>query len=92
MNKRRSPGYLIFIWITSFLSVGLLLLAGNAVRSDIAQFRSCNSNSSSLAIHACGKTSLNVGDLVLFLLFVLCAGLAVSLFTHSWQASKGGKK
>jgi hypothetical protein len=91
MSKQRSTGHLVFIWFSSFVSVGLLLLAGNAVRSDVGQFRSCNSNSSGLVIHACGKTSLNIGDLILFCLFILCAALVVSLFTHSWRLTKGNK-
>jgi small-conductance mechanosensitive channel len=91
-QTKRSFGYVVFVWVMSLLSVGLLLLAGTAVRSDIGQFRSCNSNNSGLVIHACGKSSLNVGDLILFVLFILCAGLVVSLITHSWHATKGEKK
>ena len=87
----RSPAFLISSWVCTALSIGLLIFAGRAVLSDLGSFRSCGGNSV-LAVHACGKQSPNVGDLILFALFILSACLVVSLFTGSWRATKGSRR
>jgi hypothetical protein len=98
MNKRNGEGksatqhsvkYLVFIWACSLLSLLLLYFAGNAVTDSMAAFQSCNSNSTGLSVHNCGKQGLNVGDIILFGLFALSAALSVSLFTASWRATRG---
>lgn len=86
---KHSAKYLAFLWICTLLSVGLLLLAGNAVTDTMASFQSCGSNSSGLEIHNCGKQALNLGDIMIFGLFALAAALTVSLFTASWRATRG---
>jgi hypothetical protein len=86
--KPRSTRFIAFVRVCSFLSLGLLYLAGSAVASDFASFRACSSNSSGLSIHSCGKQSLNVGDVALVLLFILSATMAVTLFTAAWRHSR----
>ena len=88
--RRRSPAFIATSWIASFLSLGLLYLAGLAVSSDFAQFRSCSSNNG-LALHSCGKNNVNLGDLILIALFILAALLVVTLFTASWRMTRGSK-
>jgi uncharacterized membrane protein len=87
----RPLGYVVGSWVLSFFSLGLLYVAAVAVRSDIGQFRSCNANNAGLVIHACGKGSINTGDVILIGLFILSACLVVSLFTHSWRLVKRTK-
>ncbi len=89
-SKRRSPGFIAGTWIAAVLSLGLLYAAGLAVSSDFAQFRSCSSNNG-LALHSCGKNSLNLGDLILIALFILAALLTVTLFTAAWRMSRRAK-
>jgi hypothetical protein len=84
----RSWKAIVGLWLASLLSVGLLLGSAIAVKSDLSQFRSCNSNTSGLMVHSCGKQSLNPGDLILLALFVLAALLTVSLFTGALRASR----
>ncbi len=90
--KRPSPVLLVLSWVGSLLSIGLLFVFGNAVISDFASFRSCNSNSAGISVAACGKQSLNVGDLMLLLLFALAAALVVTLFTAAWRLSRRSLK
>jgi hypothetical protein len=87
--KRHSAKFIALLWIASFLSLGLLYFSAGAVESDFAGFRSCSSNSS-LAIHSCGKDSLNLGDVGLVLLFILAAAMVVSLFTAAWRVTRNG--
>lgn len=89
--RRRSPGFIAASWIASCLSLGILYAAGLAVSSDFAQFRSCNTNDG-LSLHSCGKQSINVGDLVLIILFILAAVLVVTLFTASWRMVSGNRR
>ncbi len=86
--RKYSTRFIIIAWVCSFLSLILLYLAGNAVTDSIAAFQSCNSNSTGLSIHNCGKQALNLGDIILFGLFTLSAALTVSLFTASWRATR----
>lgn len=90
-TKRRSPAFIVSVWVASFLSLGLLYATGLAVSSDFAQFRSCSTNDG-LALHSCGKQAINVGDLMLVTLFVLAAVLVVTLFTASWRTVRGSTK
>ena len=87
--KQHSTRFLIFLWVSSILSLLLLYVAGNAVTDSMAAFQSCSSNSTGLEIHNCGKQALNVGDIIIFGLFALAAALTVSLFTASWRATRG---
>lgn len=82
-QPRRSPGFIAGSWIASMLSLGLVYAAAIAVRSDFAAFKSCSANDSGLMVSDCGKHSLNTGDFVLILLFILSAALTLSLFTAS---------
>ncbi len=88
--KQRSNSYVIFSWLATLLSIGLLYAAGNAVVSDFASFQSCTTNQG-LAIQSCGKSSINFGDIVLVGLLVLSSALVVSLVTGSIRATKGRK-
>lgn len=84
--------YLTFLWVSTILSVGLLFLVGNALTDSVAAFQSCDTNNTGLSVSSCGKQGLNVGDVVLFVLFVAAAGLAVSLATLSWRKTRGHEK
>lgn len=84
-KPRRSPIIITFVWLSGLVSLGLLYAAANAVVSDFGSFRSCSSNTSGLSVSNCGKTSLNPGDMILMVLFVLAAVLAISLMTAAWQ-------
>ena len=88
--KRKSPGFKLFMAGASILSVGLLLLAGRAVMAMLGSFRSCESNVG-LTVRSCGKASLNLGDVVIVALFILCAFLAVSVCTASWRLTRSRK-
>lgn len=81
--------HLAFLWACTVLSVGLLYLAGNALTDSIAAFQSCDTNNTGLSISSCGKQGLNVGDVILFALFMASAALTVSLFTMSWRKTRG---
>jgi hypothetical protein len=85
--KHHSTKFIAFVWLSSFLSLGLLYLSARVLAADFASFRSCSSNSS-LAIHNCGKGSLNFGDIGLVLLFILSATMVVSLFTAAWRLTR----
>lgn len=85
---KRSLKFVIFSWAVSFASLGLLYAAGSAVYAIFASFRSCDANNTNgLSITACGKLSLNLGDVVIIGLFVAASALTVTLFTAAWQAS-----
>ena len=86
--KRRSPLLIVTTWLCSFVSVGLLFLAGLAVKSDLASFKSCKANDNGLVVVACGKQSLNWGDAFLIGMFVLAAVLVVTLFTAAWRMTR----
>ena len=89
--ERHSTGFIVTTWVAAALSVGLLYAATRALLTDFASFRSCSANSSGLTIVNCGKSSLNFGDLVFMLMFVLAAALTVSLFTAAWRFTVRGK-
>ena len=86
--RQYSTKFIIISWICTILSLLLLYAAGNAVTDSVAAFQSCNSNSTGLSIHNCGKQALNIGDIIIFGLFTLSAALTVSLFTASWRATR----
>ena len=86
-TKQRAPMLIVVTWVSSFLSLGLLFLTGSVLMSDFGSFRSCSHNNG-LTVSSCGKQSLNLGDLMLCILFVLSAALVVSLFTAAWRMSK----
>jgi hypothetical protein len=86
--KERSTSFVIITWIASILAVGLLLLIGNAVKADIAGFRSCSVNNSGLTVTSCGRQGINAGDAILFGLFVMAASLVVTLFTAAWRMTR----
>lgn len=98
MNRRRSTDgkfatkhsfrHLAFLWICSLLSIGLLFFTGNALTDSIAAFQSCDVNNTGLSVSSCGKTGLNVGDVIFLGLFIASAVLAVSLFTASWRKTR----
>ena len=86
--KRRSPLFVTTTWVSSFLSVGLLLFIGNVVKADLGSMRPCSTNSSGLSVSSCGKQSINLGDLILIGLFFLAACLVVALFTAAWRMTR----
>ena len=85
---QRSNGWVVGTWVAGFFSLGLLYLVGSAVEADAASFRSCSANNSGLVVSSCGKQSVNPGDLVLLLLFILTACLVVAIFTAAWRMTK----
>lgn len=94
MSKRNSKGQyagdlskrkLGLSWLGSLFSLGLLYVTGGAVLSTIGSFRSCNANSSGLFVRNCGKQSLNVGDFIIFAVFIASAALTVSAITAAWR-------
>ncbi|MDB5169201.1 MAG: hypothetical protein JWO41_557 [Candidatus Saccharibacteria bacterium] len=86
----RSPWFILGTWVLGFGSIGLLYLSGRVLSNDIAGFRSC-SDSNGIVVLNCGKSSLNVGDLVLFVLFIACIALTMSLFTAGWRMLQRAK-
>ncbi len=84
---KKSLKFVIFSWLASLVSLGILYAAGAAVYSIFSSFRSCDANSAGLSIVSCGKQSLNFGDLVIVGLFIASAALVITLFTAAWQAS-----
>jgi hypothetical protein len=86
--RPRSTGFIIFTWLCGFLSVGLLYLAARAVVSNFASLRSCDVNSSGLAVSSCGKAALNVTDIMMIGLFMLIAVLVVTLFTAAIRMTR----
>ncbi len=83
--RRQSPFMVVVIWLGSVVSLGLLVFMALAVKADFASFKSCNVNSSGLAISSCGKQSLNPGDMLLIALLVLSAVMVVTLLTAAWR-------
>lgn len=83
----RSPLVILFFWLVSFASIGILYLITRVLMANFAAFRSCNSNNG-LAIVSCGKHSINMGDVLIIVLFLLSAALVVSLFTHAWRITR----
>jgi small-conductance mechanosensitive channel len=88
-RKRHSLSYILFTWVAAVLSLFLLVPTGAAIGAETVSFRSCNVNNNDLVIDACGKQSLNMGDLVILLLFVGSLCVVVCLFTHAWRISRG---
>ena len=86
--KRRSPLTITGSWLASFASIGCVYLTSRMLMADLAAFRSCNSNNNGLQIVSCGKRSLNMGDLLLFVLVALSVALVVALFWHSWRITR----
>jgi hypothetical protein len=93
LQIKRSKLTITITWIAGLLSVGLLLLSGNILVSDVGSFRSCN-NDSTLHLSNCGKQSVDSSDVLIFILFVIAAVLVVVLFSEAWRMTKGnhGKK
>lgn len=89
--RRHSLAFIAGTWIGSFVSLGILYLTGAAVTAELSGFRSCSSNNSGLQVVNCGKQSLNFGDVVLIVLFILSAALAVTMFTAAWRTIRQGK-
>lgn len=86
--KPYSKKFILSLWVGSILSIFLLYLAGTALTDTMSAFQSCSSNSTGLSISNCGKQGLNVGDIIIFVLFALSATLTVSLVTASLRATK----
>lgn len=86
--KAYSKKFIAFLWFSSLVSILLLYLAGTALTDTMSAFQSCSGNSTGLSISNCGKQGLNVGDIIIFTLFVLSAALTVSLVTASLRATK----
>jgi hypothetical protein len=82
------PYFIGLTWLASFGSLGLLYVSAKVLSADIAGFRSCSDNAEGLVVVSCGKQGLNFGDLLLFLLFVACVTLTMSLFTAAWRMSR----
>jgi hypothetical protein len=80
---------MVCTWIGALVSILLLLPTGAAIGADVSSFRSCNVNNSGLFVDNCGKQSVNLGDLVIFALFVGSLAVVVCLFTHAWRSSRG---
>ncbi len=77
----RRPWFIALTWVCSFASFGLVYLSAKVLAADVAGFRSCHANDTGLQSVACGKASVNFGDLVLFILFAASSALMFSLFT-----------
>jgi len=86
--KAYSKKFILFLWFSSFLSILLLYFAGTALTDTMSAFQSCNTNSTGLSISNCGKQGLNLGDIIIFVLFGLSATLTVSVVTASLRATK----
>ena len=71
--------------VGTLISFGILWLAGMAVSSDLASFRSCSSNNTGLYVRTCGKQGLNTSDIFLLILFILAGCMVVSLLTAAWR-------
>jgi hypothetical protein len=91
-TKSRSPLLIISTIIGLILSVALLYFMGNVVKNDFSEFRSCGVNNNGITIVDCGKQSLNIGDVMLLVLFFLSAILVVTLCTATWQMVRRSSK
>lgn len=83
--RRRSPVFIVMVWLSSILSLGLVYLTAKVAMSQLIAFRSCNGNSNGLTVVSCGKQSLNLGDIVLIALFILAMILSFKLFLTAWR-------
>jgi hypothetical protein len=87
-NRRPSLKVLSLSWLIALASCLLLVPTSLAIWQDLISFRSCNVNSNDLGVTSCGKASLNSGDGLLFVLFLCCALVVLSLFTHAWRLTR----
>jgi hypothetical protein len=82
--KNYSPAFIIGSLALCFASTLAVWYAWRAFASDIMSFRSCASNNSNLVsdVVSCGKHGVNIGDLILFGLFVATGLLCFGMWTH----------
>ena len=86
--KAPSKRVLAGSWVISVLSLGLLWGTASMVKASLSSFQSCSANNNGLTLTNCGKQSLNAGDFMLIILFILAAFLSLSLFTHTWRVTR----
>ena len=79
---------LVTSWVISVLSLMLLWASAKWVFGDFGSFRSCNNSSDGITIASCGKSSVNLGDLMLIVLFVLIAFFALSVCTYAVRLTR----
>jgi hypothetical protein len=86
-SKKPSFWHIAGTWFGTILSVGLCVTLAKIVTSDFESFRSCSADVGLVATD-CGKQSVNSGDVLLCLLFILSAVLVVCCATVAWRVSK----
>ncbi len=87
-NKKLSFWHISGVWLGTVLSAGIFITLAKIVISDFESFRSCSADVGLVAAD-CGKQSINPGDVLLCLFFVMSAILLVCCATVAWRVSKG---
>jgi len=84
-RTRYSKKTLLGTWTVAILSSGLLYVIASYLYTAFASFKSCSANDAGTALSSCGKTALNVGDILLIMLMFASAALAASMFSAAYR-------
>lgn len=86
--RRRPIGTIIMSWFGAVLSIFVAMPIGNMLVANVAAFRPCSINSSGITVASCGKTSVDITDLILSGLFFGAVMLVVCAVTHAIRMTR----
>lgn len=86
--RRRPVGTIIMSWLGVVVSSFVALPIGNMLVGNVAGFRPCSINSSGITVSSCGKSSVDITDLILAGLFFGAVMLVVCAVTHAIRMTR----
>ncbi len=61
------------------VSLFFVYLTGLVFYRDMISFEPCSVNNTDLSVQSCGKTSIGLGDVMIFILFILALTFCISI-------------
>ncbi|MBC7707897.1 hypothetical protein H7Y63_01605 [Polaromonas sp.] len=86
--QRRPISTIMWSWLGVAFSLLLLVPAAGMVVADASSYRSCSINTSGLTVSACGKSAVDISDLVLLGIFLGSVLLVICAVTHALRMSR----